>query len=83
MFSHLSFLLSNSNLVHNDFHHSHGLFPLFDGIEVADLDTEIVVDVVQTNGHDVLETNGTNGVNGVNGIKPAATDNAPLVNGGA
>jgi methylenetetrahydrofolate reductase (NADPH) len=30
-------------LVHNDFHQTHGLFPLFDGLEVEDLAKEVQV----------------------------------------
>ncbi|KIN08376.1 hypothetical protein OIDMADRAFT_110362 [Oidiodendron maius Zn] len=37
------------NIVHNDFHQTHGLFPLFDGLEVEDLTKE--VQVPQTNGN--------------------------------
>src|ERR1700693_1392237 len=35
-------------LVHNDFHQARGLFPLFDDLEVADLDKP--VEVGETNG---------------------------------
>lgn len=55
------------NIVHNDFHQSHGLFPLFDGLEVEDLDKEF--EVVSTNGEHL----GTNGVNGI--------ENTPLTKG--
>lgn len=44
------------NIVHNDFHQTHGLFPLFDGLSVEDLDKPQAVpngsiDTPVTNGH--------------------------------
>jgi methylenetetrahydrofolate reductase (NADPH) len=59
--------LPNHNLVHNDFHQTHSLFPLFDGLEVDDLAKE--VQAPQTNGNHAASngvdsaplTNGTNG----------------------
>lgn len=52
--------LTNRVSVHNDFHQTHGLFPLFDGLSVEGLEKPYEV---QTNG---VETNGvkTNGENG-------------------
>lgn len=40
----------NPILVHNDFHQTHGLFPLFDGLEVEDLNKEI--QIPETNADD-------------------------------
>jgi methylenetetrahydrofolate reductase (NADPH) len=72
-------------LVHNDFHQTHGLFPLFDGLEVENLEKE--VEAIHTNGNGTEEkaTNGinginVNGINGVNGVNCAKPE-APLVNG--
>ena len=56
-------------LVHNDFHQTHGLFSLFDGLVVEDLDKPF----------EVSHTNGTAETNGVNGTKSA--ENVPLTNG--
>jgi methylenetetrahydrofolate reductase (NADPH) len=56
-------------LVHNDFHQTHGLFSLFDGLVVEDLDKPF----------EVPHTNGTAETNGVNGTKPA--EDLPLTNG--
>ncbi|KAF8850002.1 methylenetetrahydrofolate reductase-like protein [Acephala macrosclerotiorum] len=52
------------NIVHNDFHQSHGIFPLFHGLKVEDLDKEF--EVVTTNG----EHSETNGVNGIEDTAP-------------
>jgi methylenetetrahydrofolate reductase (NADPH) len=57
-------------LVHNDFHQAHGLFPLFDDLEVEDLDKPV----------EVWETNGTGETNGVD-AKPNGFENTPLTNG--
>ena len=54
--------------VHNDFHVTRGIFPLFDGLQVQDIDKPLhnaCVDLPTTNGHH--ETNGTNGTRGTNG----------------
>ncbi|KAH6663468.1 putative methylenetetrahydrofolate reductase 1 [Halenospora varia] len=58
------------NIVHNDFHQTHGLFPLFDGLSVEDIEKPF--EVPHTNG---VETNG------VNGTKPEGLENIPLTNG--
>jgi len=51
-----------SSLVHNDFHQTHALFELFDGLTVPGLSDPVLVDTDKsTNG------SGTNGTNGVNG----------------
>ncbi|TVY65533.1 Methylenetetrahydrofolate reductase [Lachnellula suecica] len=63
------------NIVHNDFHQTHGLFPLFDGLIVKDIDTPFKVETA--NGE---HTNGTK-TNGVNGSKPGGVENTPLING--
>ena len=57
-------------LVHNDFHQAHGLFPLFDDLEVEDLDKPV----------EVGKKNGTVETNGVDG-KPNGIENTPLTNG--
>lgn len=71
-------------LVHNDFHQTHGLFPLFDGLEVENLEKEVEAIHTNSNGTEERATNGINGIgsingiiNGVNGTNPEA----PLVNG--
>ncbi|CZS92072.1 probable MET13-putative methylene tetrahydrofolate reductase [Rhynchosporium agropyri] len=77
------------NIVHNDFHQTHGLFPLFDGLELKDIDVPFSSSVNggDANGADTndVHTNGvnTNGVhiNGVNGIKPEGKENIHLTNG--
>ena len=48
--------------VHNDFHATRGIFPIFDGLEVKDMDKQLhppSADLPSTNG--THETNGTNG----------------------
>lgn len=57
-------------LVHNDFHQAHGLFPLFDDLEVEDLDKPV----------EVGKTNGTVETNGVD-AKLNEIENTPLTNG--
>ncbi|CAG8960999.1 hypothetical protein HYFRA_00002539 [Hymenoscyphus fraxineus] len=46
------------NIVHNDFHQTHGLFPLFDGLAVENLEKpfEVHTNGVESNG---VKTNGT------------------------
>lgn len=56
--------------VHNDFHQAHGLFPLFDDLEVEGLDRPIVVE----------KTDGTDETNGV-GTEVNGIENIPLRNG--
>jgi len=62
------------NIVHNDFHQTHGLFPLFDGLEVKDIDVPFST---PSNGTE------TNGVNGTAPPPPAGIENVPLTNGTA
>jgi methylenetetrahydrofolate reductase (NADPH) len=53
--------------VHNDFHVTRGIFPIFDGLEVKDIDKPLHspnVDVPTTNGHSADGSRGTNGTNG-------------------
>jgi methylenetetrahydrofolate reductase (NADPH) len=52
--------------VHNDFHQTHGLFPLFDGLMVKDLDKPVEATVVSE-----LAA----------GDEKAAGSSAPLANG--
>ncbi|KAJ5052181.1 uncharacterized protein L3040_001940 [Drepanopeziza brunnea f. sp. 'multigermtubi'] len=58
------------NIVHNDFHQTHGLFPLFDGMEVKDIDIPFEP-LPETKGL-VTETNG------INGSAPTEKENIPL-----
>jgi methylenetetrahydrofolate reductase (NADPH) len=57
--------------VHNDFHATRGIFPIFDGLQVKDIDKPLhnpSVTMPTTNGHhDIKESNGTNGTNGTLG----------------
>ena len=51
--------------VHNDFHATRGIFPIFDGLQVEDMEKPLHtanIDVPTTN--DRHEQNGVNGVNG-------------------
>jgi methylenetetrahydrofolate reductase (NADPH) len=51
--------------VHNDFHATRGIFPIFDGLEVKDMDKPLhkpSADLPNANGSEAV--NGTNGVNG-------------------
>lgn len=45
--------------VHNDFHQKDGIFPLFKGLCVKDIDTPFGAEIELSNGHI------TNGVNGI------------------
>jgi methylenetetrahydrofolate reductase (NADPH) len=45
-------------LVHNDFHQAHGLFPIFDDLEVEDLDRPVEAE----------KSNGTSEANGIENI---------------
>lgn len=60
------------NIVHNDFHVTNGIFPIFQGLEVEGMgkkfENGIIADTPTTNGH--TDTNGTNGT--TNGDKPDA-----------
>ncbi|TVY48767.1 Methylenetetrahydrofolate reductase 1 [Lachnellula cervina] len=58
------------NIVHNDFHQTHGLFRLFDELSVSSIDKPFEIEL--KNG---IETNG------VNGFKPEDSENVPLTNG--
>jgi methylenetetrahydrofolate reductase (NADPH) len=53
-------------LVHNDFHQTHGLFPLFDGLAVEDLSKAYEV---HTNGNysNGIYTNGFSEAKGISG----------------
>lgn len=62
-----------SFLVHNDFHQTHGLFPLFDGLEVKDIDVPFTA---ATNG---IESNGVD----VKAAPAPGIENVPLTNGTA
>jgi methylenetetrahydrofolate reductase (NADPH) len=53
------------HVVHNDFHVTRGIFPIFDGLQVENMDTQLhqpSVDLPTTNGHH--QTNGENGTRG-------------------
>jgi len=50
------------NVVHNDFRQSHGIFPLFDNLEVKDMDKNVEPLSSVVNGS--AEEHGPNGVNG-------------------
>lgn len=63
---------SNSSLtcilVHNDFHATRGIFPIFNGLEVKDMDKPLhtpSADLPNANGSETV--NGAKGVNGTNG----------------
>jgi methylenetetrahydrofolate reductase (NADPH) len=58
-------------LVHNDFHQTHGLFPLFDGLEVEDLDKPVMIGKMNEAGE----------TNGVNDAKSDGIENIPFANG--
>ena len=47
--------------MHNDFHQTNGIFPLFDGLCVKDIDKTLEPDIKSPNGH-VYLTNGTEDV---------------------
>lgn len=56
--------------VHNDFHVTHGIFPIFDGLQVKDMDKPLhnpSVDLPTP-----TETNGANGTLGTSGETKAA-----------
>jgi methylenetetrahydrofolate reductase (NADPH) len=59
--------------VHNDFHAARGIFPIFDGLEVKDMDKQLhepSIDLPGVNGHDE-STNGTSETNGTHDQKSA------------
>ena len=68
----LNDVLTSCYIVHNDFHQTHGIFDLFTGLQVEDMDKSLFVDVVTTNGATNGTTNGyhhddhprTNGTSG-------------------
>jgi methylenetetrahydrofolate reductase (NADPH) len=72
-------------VVHNDFHESRGIFPIFDGLEVKDMDKPLhnpSADIPGVNGSEA--TNGTNGVHDTNGTKseqagPRKEENPSLI----
>lgn len=51
--------------VHNDFHVTRGIFPIFDGLEVKDIDKPLRNPSVDL--HAPTETNGSNGTHVTNG----------------
>ena len=54
--------------MHNDFHATRGIFPIFDGLEVKDMDKPLhppSADLPNANGNEVV--NGTNVVHETNG----------------
>jgi methylenetetrahydrofolate reductase (NADPH) len=56
------------HLVHNDFHVTRGIFPIFDGLEVKDIEKPLhSVNVDLPTADDAAGTNGTRGTNGTNG----------------
>jgi len=57
------------NIVHNDFHQSHGLFPLFDGLSVENIDKPF----------EATSAPVTNGINGTSA--PKSNEHLPLTNG--
>lgn len=59
-------------LVHNDFHKTHGLFPLFDSLEVEGLNEPYEVE-------DAI--NGGPTTNGIDNPVPAGVENQPPTNG--
>jgi methylenetetrahydrofolate reductase (NADPH) len=59
-------------IVHNDFHKTHGLFPLFDGLEVEGLNDPYEVNEAM---------NGVPTINGGDNPVPACDENQPLTNG--
>jgi methylenetetrahydrofolate reductase (NADPH) len=59
--------------VHNDFHKSHGLFSLFDGLSVENIDMPY-----EAHGNGVAESNGVNGADKAGGV-----ENIPSANGEA
>ncbi|KAH8592903.1 methylenetetrahydrofolate reductase-like protein [Bisporella sp. PMI_857] len=75
------------NIVNNDFHQSHGIFRLFDGLAVENIDTPFQTEnlnhsVPTTNGtNGIKHTNGVNGVNGIANIDPSIIESIPLTNG--
>jgi methylenetetrahydrofolate reductase (NADPH) len=75
--------------VHNDFHATRGIFPLFDGLEVKDLEKplhSVNIDLPKTNGHhETKQSNGTcgvKGINGTNGVNGTSVANGTKVTNG-
>jgi len=58
--------------VHNDFHQTHGLFPLFDGLTVQDLDKPFEAEPL---------SNGVCEASVINGTKSKGAESVPLTNG--
>ncbi len=67
------------NIVNNDFHQTHEIFKVFEGLEAADLD--LVFDDAKAKGHanGTTETDGTRNV--LNGDAPAAEVEKSIANG--
>jgi methylenetetrahydrofolate reductase (NADPH) len=60
--------MSNLDLVHNDFHATRGIFPLFDGLQVKDMDKKLhSVNIDLPGANEPNGANGTRGTNGTNG----------------
>jgi hypothetical protein len=69
MASGVDYGFANESTVHNDFHETHGIFKVFEGLEVKDMDktVEISKDLIDAPTEQHL-SNGTNGINGTNGV---------------
>jgi methylenetetrahydrofolate reductase (NADPH) len=71
--------------VHNDFHATRGIFPIFDGLEVKDMDKPLVnpsVDLPGANREEATKpVNGDSNTNGTNGEKagPRKEENPSLI----
>jgi methylenetetrahydrofolate reductase (NADPH) len=71
--------------VHNDFHATRGIFPIFDGLEVKDRDKPLVnpsVDLPSANGDEATKVvNGGSHTNGTNGeqAEPHKEENPSLI----
>jgi methylenetetrahydrofolate reductase (NADPH) len=64
-----------TNLVHNDFQASRGIFPIFDGLEVKDIEKPLHPSNVDLpTADDVTRTNGAHGTNGTNGTNGATKE---------
>jgi len=70
--------------VHNDFHQTHALFPLFDALSVANIDARFEVDSLTLEVPQTSNTKGTtngikNGTIGTDGIKDIAADKKKIL----
>ena len=63
--------LLTQNLVDNDFHSTHGIFDLFNGLQVKNLDGPLDTSRPVVNGHPSALTPKLNGINGTNGVHKA------------